>query len=110
MTTLMVVDGDRGERPSEAASRRLRGELGQRQISVSEVARRLGMKQPALSRRMTGAVPFDLDLLGEICQATGISFAYVTSGIRETPSPEGPDGGASAPSRARTYDLRIKSP
>lgn len=62
-------------------------------ISGSEVARRIGMTQPALSRRMTGDVPFDLDLLGRICDATGISFAYVTSGIRETPGPEGPGGG-----------------
>lgn len=45
MTTLMVVDGMRGETPSQAVARRLRGELGERRISVSEVARRIGMTQ-----------------------------------------------------------------
>lgn len=56
MTTLMVVDGMRGETPSQAVARRLRGELGERRISVSEVARRIEMTQAALSRRMTGDV------------------------------------------------------
>ena len=50
------------------------------------------MTQQALSRRMTGEIPFDVNLLDEICTATGISFAFVTSGIRETPEPDGPGG------------------
>lgn len=51
------------------------------------------MTQAALSRRMTGDVEFGLDLIGRICEATEISFAYVVTGIRETPAPGGPDGG-----------------
>ena len=109
----MVVDGMRGETPSQAVARRLRGELGERRISVSEVARRIEMTQAALSRRMTGDVKFGVDLIGQICDATGISFTYVTTGIREAPA--GPDGSGEgavggAPSRARTEDLRIISP
>ena len=94
MTTLMVVDGGRGETPSKATARRLRGELGERRISISEVARRIDMTQGALSRRMTGDVEFGLDLVGRICDATGVPFAYVTTGIREAPTGRGPDGGA----------------
>lgn len=56
MTTLMIVDGDRDESRSQAVARRLRGELAERRISVSEVARRINMTQGALSRRMTGNV------------------------------------------------------
>lgn len=112
MTTLIVVDGDRDESRSHAVARRLRGALAERRISVSEVARRIGMTQAALSRRMTGHVEFGVDLLDQICEATGISFMFVTTGMKEAPAgPDGPDEGssASAPSRARTYDLRIKS-
>lgn len=113
MTTFQVVDGHRDESRSEAAARRLRGALAELRISISEVARRIDMTQGALSRRMTGHVEFTLDLIDQICEATGISFTYITTGIKETPaSPDGPDGGlsGSAPSRARTYDLRITSP
>lgn len=61
---------------------------------------------------MTGSVEFGVDLLDQICEVTGVSFMYVTTGMKEAPAgPDGPDGGLSgAPSRARTYDLRISSP
>ena len=81
----MIVDGDRDESRSQAVARRLRGELAERRISVSEVARRINMTQGALSRRMTGNVEFGVDLLDSICEATGASFTYVTTGIKETP-------------------------
>ncbi|QHB37265.1 immunity repressor [Gordonia phage Gudmit] len=94
MTTLMMVDGDRGESRSEAVARRLRGELAERRISISEAARRVGMTQGALSRRMTSHVAFSVDEVDELCAATGASYVYVTTGIRETPAgPQGPDGG-----------------
>lgn len=98
MTTLMVVDGDRGETRSEAVARRLRGELAERRVSISEAARRIGMTQGALSRRMTGHVEFGVDLVDQLCDVTGASFVYVTTGIRETPvGPNGPDGGDPSP-------------
>jgi transcriptional regulator with XRE-family HTH domain len=117
MTTLTVVDGQRNETRPEAIARRLRGELGQLNLSVSEVARRTGMSQPALSRRMTGQLPFDVAELDLICDTLGISFDYITTGIREVPAPRPPgqwgerggDPEDGAPSRARTYDLRISS-
>ncbi|MBM4592269.1 helix-turn-helix domain-containing protein [Rhodococcus hoagii] len=95
MTTLMVVDGGRGETRSQAAARRLRSELAGKRISVSEAARRAGMNQQTLSRRMTGEVEFKVDELDSLCQATGVSFTYVIAGIKETPAgPNGPDGGS----------------
>lgn len=93
MTTLMVVDGNRGESRSAAVARRLREELAGRRLSVSEIARRLGTTQQKLSRRMTGMTPWDVDELDDVCAAAGISFDYVTTGIREIPTPKGPDGG-----------------
>ena len=94
MTTLMVVDGNRGETRSGAIARRLREELAGRRISISEVARRIGTTQQKLSRRMTGLTAWDVNELDEVCEAAGVSFDYVTTGIREVPTPRGPDGGS----------------
>jgi transcriptional regulator with XRE-family HTH domain len=88
----MVVDGNRGARRSVAVARRLREELAGEQISVAEVARRLGVTQQKLSRRMTGQTPWDVDELDAVCRAAGISFDYVTTGIRAIPGPSGGDG------------------
>jgi transcriptional regulator with XRE-family HTH domain len=93
MTTLMVVDGNRGDRRSVAVARRLREELAGQQISVAEVARRLHVTQQKLSRRMTGHTPWDVDELDEVCRAAGVSFDYVTTGIRAVPTPDGGQSG-----------------
>ena len=87
MSTLMVVDGNRGARRSVAVARRLREELAGEQISIAEVARRLGVTQQKLSRRMTGQTPWDVDELDEVCRVAGVSFDYVTTGIRAIPEP-----------------------
>jgi transcriptional regulator with XRE-family HTH domain len=94
MTTLMVVDGRADETRTEAIARRLRGELGQLNLSISEVARRTGLSQPALSRRMTGQIAFDIEELDLICTTLGISFDYVTTGARVIPvmPPDPPSG------------------
>lgn len=86
MTTLMLVDGQRDEPRTTAVARRLRGEIGQLNLSISEVARRTGMSQPALSRRMTGELPFDIAELDLICDVLGISYEYIATGIRPIPS------------------------
>jgi hypothetical protein len=91
MSTLTVVDtDDSGETKSQAVTRRIREELGRVGLSVSAVARLLGEPQPKLSRRMTGDVPWDVNTLGEFCTAAGISYDYVTTGIRELPDPPHP--------------------
>ncbi|SIH48142.1 Uncharacterised protein [Mycobacteroides abscessus subsp. abscessus] len=92
MTTLMMVDGDRGETRSEAAVRRLREELAGRRISIAEVARRLGTTQQKLSRRMTGQTSWDVNELDQVCEAAGVSFVYVATGIKSLPGggPTGP--------------------
>ncbi|QDF69399.1 XRE family transcriptional regulator [Mycobacteroides chelonae] len=105
----MVVDGSRGESRSQAVARRLREELAGRRISVAEVARRLGATQQKLSRRMTGQTPWGVNELDEVCEASGVSSVYVATGIKSLPNGDD-DGTAGAPTRARTWDLRIKRP
>lgn len=92
MTTMVRIDMDGGERKSMAIARRLRGALAERGISVAEIARRIGVTQQKLSRRMTGLNSFDVDELDAICRAAGVPFDYIATGIKELPPP--PGGGA----------------
>jgi transcriptional regulator with XRE-family HTH domain len=85
MTSLTVVDHRPGETRAEAVARRLRGELGQLSLSGSEAARRVGLTQAFMSRRLTGHVSFHIDELDLICTRLGISYEYVTTGMRPLP-------------------------
>lgn len=44
-------------------------------MSAAELARRTGLKQPYVSRRMTGETAFDLDDLEVIARELGVSVA-----------------------------------
>ncbi len=92
MTTLMLIDGmGQGETRSQAVVRRLREELARHRTSVSAVCRVLGEVQQKYSRKMTGQTPWDVDSLDRFCRAFGGDFNYVTTGVREIPTP--PPGG-----------------
>ena len=109
MTTLGVIDGGRRETRTEAIARRLRGKMGEARISGVALGRAIKMNNASLSRRLNGKFPFTVDELDLICDVLGCDADEVFSGIKN-PRQDGPDGGGSAPSRTRTYDLRIKSP
>lgn len=83
--TVAVVDHRPNESRNQAIARRLAGEFGQLRLSVSEVARRVGMTQAALSRRMTNTVEFGVDEVESICATIGVSFEYITTGARRVP-------------------------
>lgn len=112
MTTLMVVDRDRGEtRP-----RRWRdGSRARWPRPISQALKWLA--DSALPNRSCRAArPVRRRLMSmslmRFAWLPVVTFAYVTTGIRAIPTGDGGDDGeaAGAPSRARTYDLRIKSP
>jgi transcriptional regulator with XRE-family HTH domain len=89
MTTLMVVDSATpGEQRRKAVARRFRAELAQIGINGSEAAVICGVSQAWMSRRMNGAVPFNVDELDMVCRKLHIFYEYVASGIW----PTGPDG------------------
>ncbi|NOS27754.1 helix-turn-helix domain-containing protein [Mycobacteroides abscessus] len=93
MTTLMAVDGDRGESRAAAVARRIREECAGRRIKYSELARAVGISPQAMSSRISGKVAWAVDELDRACAGTGISYIYVTAGIR--PVPDGGPGGSS---------------
>lgn len=94
-TTLVALDGGRGETRSEAVARRLRGELAEREISHSEAGRRIGVNPSGMSRRMKARHPWDMRELELVEETCGVDLDYVLTGRRnaEGPRPEGPDGG-----------------
>jgi transcriptional regulator with XRE-family HTH domain len=86
MTTLIMVDTTEPGSRDEAIVRRLREELARLGgMTVSEVARRTGITQQALSTRMNLGVDFRTSELDAICEATGASWEYVVAGIRVAP-------------------------
>lgn len=95
MTTLTVIDEPREESLSEAIARRLAGEFGQLRISVSEVGRRVGLSQTAMSRRMTALIPFDLAEIEHLCTVIGLDRDYILTGARRLPG--GPGDGTYSP-------------
>lgn len=107
-----MVDGHRDGGRAKAVAGRLREEFARIGLSVSEVARRIGKTQQALSRRMTGHVPFDVEELDLICGTVGISYEYVTTGIRAVPSgpPEPPPSHPSDLPRRGGQLLRLTTP
>lgn len=61
-----------GGRLRERTAEEIRVLLARRRISAAELARRTGMKQSTLARRMTGEIAFDLDDLEAISQALDV--------------------------------------
>lgn len=59
----------------EQAAEEIRVLLARRRVSAAELARRTGMKQSTLARRMTGEIAFDLDDLELIANALGVPVA-----------------------------------
>lgn len=59
----------------ERTAEEIRVMLARRRISAAELARRTGMKQPYISRRMTGDVAWDIDDLERIAAILEVDVA-----------------------------------
>ncbi|WP_131832862.1 helix-turn-helix domain-containing protein, partial [Mycobacteroides abscessus] len=79
MSTLMVVDHDRG---AAAVARRVREECARLQIKYYELARAIGKSPQAISYRINGKVPWDVEELHLASEATGMSYDYITAGLK----------------------------
>src|SRR5512139_2279985 len=85
MNNLVLVDSKPGENRSQAIARRLREELAGRNLSISELARRLGTTQQRLSRRVTGTTDWRVEEVEQICAVAALDCDYVLTGIRALP-------------------------
>lgn len=59
----------------ELVAEEIRALLGRRKMSGSELARRMGVSQKYMSRRITGETAFDVDDLYAIAQMLGVDVA-----------------------------------
>jgi len=58
----------------ELIAEEIRALMGRRKIGVSELARRIGISQPYLSRRLSGDVAIDVDDLDKIARELGVEM------------------------------------
>ncbi len=111
MTTLMLVDRRPGENRDQAISRRFRQELVGIGLSANKAAKIVGVTQSWISRHLTGETEWKANEVDQVCEPLGIDGDFILTGIKALPSGAPDDEGpAGAPTRARTWDLRIKSP
>ncbi|OZF05652.1 XRE family transcriptional regulator [Rhodococcus sp. 14-2686-1-2] len=73
------------------------------ELNQGELASLMGVGRATVARAEQGTTTPRRPVILAWAMATGVSLDWL---MEETPSPDG----ESAPSRTRTYDLRIKSP
>ncbi|WP_407662224.1 helix-turn-helix domain-containing protein [Nakamurella lactea] len=82
---------------SEAIAEEVRAATARVRLSGAALARHLGKPQPWVSRRLTGAVPFDVDELSAICDLLGIDVVDLMRDAvqaRQSPRRHTPFGGS----------------
>lgn len=89
---------------SRRVAEEIRVQLARRNISAAELARRTGLKQPYLSRRMTCEVSFDLADLDKISRTLGVTIHDLLPAPYEArESPRGRDITESFPVARRSH-------
>ncbi|ORA24943.1 hypothetical protein BST13_33790, partial [Mycobacterium aquaticum] len=81
--------------------------MGVHKISRSKLALASGISRASLAAKLDGPVEFTVPEVNAVAHALGKSWLWVMTGQESPPRDGGGDGGAGAPSRTRTYDLRI---
>jgi len=95
----------------ERLGKEIHTQLWDRKIKQTEFAvRYLGISQSALSLKLRGERPFFAGELSVIAAALGVSVADLMPPVVLTPDGGNDNGAAGAPTRARTWDLRIIRP
>ncbi len=77
-------------------------------LEQAELAGRIGISRTSVSNAEKGKYQPRQITINAWAFATGVPATWLETGV--DPHPAGPDGGQGAPCRARTDDLRIKSP
>lgn len=104
------MDGHRGERRlSPAFAEEVRVLLARKRISAVQLAKLMGVSQPYLSRRLNGAVAFDLDDIEKIAEVLGVDpLGLLPKGIGT--GGNGPNDRSAPPTSRRTRDRRTDEP
>lgn len=89
MTQGMAVEAVQNARVSVAAE--VRAEMARQRISQSRVRLALGLSQSAMSRRITGELPFDVGELAALAELLGVPPArFFPASGHSPPAPRDP--------------------
>lgn len=72
--------------PGQRVGRNVRAEMARNDLTQADIAARLRLTQPAVSRRLTGDVPFNVDELSIVSRAVGVPLSRLVAGA-ERPQP-----------------------
>lgn len=59
--------------PASQVGSRVRGLMAEKQVTQAEVARELGLTQPAVARRLAGSIAFDVNELTKVAALLGVA-------------------------------------
>lgn len=62
---------------SGAVAANIRAELARQRVSQAQVAERLGLSQAAVSRRLTGQTPFELDEVATVADLLAVAPSHL---------------------------------
>lgn len=62
---------------TELVAANVRAEIGRQSLTGTELARRVGLTQPAMSRRLLGRVPFNTDELEAVALGLGVELSQL---------------------------------
>ena len=65
---------------SESVGAKVRGRLAEAGITQRYAATKLGLSQPALHRRLSGAIPFDVDELAALSSLLDVPLSQLVEG------------------------------
>lgn len=101
----LVVAKQPDESLAEVVARRLRGYLAEHRISHKDFGEAVGWDRGKYQRRLSGEVSLDLRDLEEIERATGITVAFMLTGVQELP-PRPPNRSAIVDELPQVIQLR----
>lgn len=67
--------------PSATAGANVRAEMARKGMTQTTLARHLGFSQVALSARLRGVTPFDLDELVRCAEVLGVALDHLLAGV-----------------------------
>lgn len=72
--------------PSEVAGRNIRAEMARRGISQTDLAHRLNLSQAAVSKRLRGVTPLDVNELYSIGTLLDVPVSVLMAGAEVVPA------------------------
>lgn len=67
--------------PTATAGANVRGEMARRGVTQASLSIAIGLSQPAISKRLRGETPFDINELARIAVFLNVPLARLTEGV-----------------------------